>query len=115
MKAIFAVLFKQYWVLVSVAIALLVLLIVQVIATANWLNISSIVLLLIIYALMIKAGLADQQQDKSHTSEVSADSSTDLTKLLSSFTGLVGTQTLEISESLHQIRDVVQDATGNLG
>ena len=115
MKSILSGLFKQHWGLVTLASVLLVLLIMQVMASASWLNILSIVLLLLVLAQIIKLGVADQQLDKQHNTEVSADPSAGLTNLLSSFTGLVGNQTLEISDSLNQIRDVVQDATLNLG
>ena len=50
----------------------------------------------------------DQQQDSSQTAE-------ELNQLFRSFISLVADQTQEITESLTQIRDVVIDATGNLG
>ena len=108
-------LFKQHWSIVVAASVLLLLLMVQVYLLPSWINVLAIVLLLLIYILVIKSGVSHLQQSNQSDNEVPVNSSAELKNLLSSFTGLVGAQTLEISDSLNQIKEVVLDATGNLG
>jgi methyl-accepting chemotaxis protein len=79
--------------------------------SANWLNIFSIFLFLTLFVLVIK--LPQDDSDKQPVEKKSL-SSSELAELFTSFTGLVGSQTIEISEALSQIKQVVLDATGNL-
>ncbi len=102
---------KQHRLVASIAFVLLLLLIAQTVMSAIWLNIFSIFLFLTLFVLVIK--LPQDDSDKQSVEKKSL-SSSELAELFTSFTGLVGNQTKEISEALSQIKQVVLDATGNL-
>ncbi len=102
---------KQHRLVASIAFVLLLLLIAQTVMSAIWLNIFSIFLFLTLFVLVIK--LPQDDSDKQYVEKKSL-SSSELAELFTSFTGLVGNQTKEISEALSQIKQVVLDATGNL-
>ena len=111
MNNIFINFVKQHRLVTSIAFVLLLLLIVQTVISSIWLNIFSILLFLTLFVLVIK--LPQDDNDKQPVEKKSLTSS-ELAELFTSFTGLVGSQTIEISEALSQIKQVVLDATGNL-
>lgn len=100
---------------VSVAVVLLVLIVFQFFYPSIWLTISAVVLILLLYVMLINLAVTDHKQKQQQMDEATKASSSDLTHLFSSFNGLVSRQTTEINESLAQIKNVVLDATGNLG
>jgi len=91
------------------------LVITQLFGSASWLTILSAIMLLLFYVLTVKVLIVAENQNHSAEVKYTESSSSELTHLFSSFTGLVSNQTLEINESLAQIKNVVLDATGNLG
>lgn len=106
---------KQEWILTGIASAVLVLLLTQVFINPVWTNIVSILLLLALFALFFKR-LSEHINFKNDEQEISQQKITsELMELFEDLSTLVEQQSLEINQSLAQIKNVVVDATGNLG
>ncbi len=106
---------KQYRILILTALVLFVLMLSTALVTTSWLNILSLVLLVIFFLLLYKSSTTDKNQSEEKQANMLMVSSSEFTHLFTSFTDLVGNQTVKINESLSQIKNVVLDATDNLG
>jgi len=115
MKELIRVFFKQHWQLVSISAVLLIVLLVQLVISMSWLSVISLVLVFLLYVLVAKVIAKQYLPGKKQGIDIQHNSTKELSELFSSFTGLVGDQTIEITQSLSQIKNVVIDATGNLG
>lgn len=115
MKSIVLNLVKHHLLASAVFCVLLLILTLQAIFTASLTSVLAIILLILLVSLLARSTARSQVQTISNQNEMNNNNSSELASLFSSFTGLVETQTSEISESLSQIKEVVLDATGNLG
>jgi len=106
---------KQNRMIASLASVLLLLLLSNIFNPAYWVSILSLLLFVVLILLVSVRQMKFQQQDLQQQADHAQHSANDLNSLFYSFTELVANQTAEISGSLEQIKNVVTDATGNLG
>lgn len=114
MQRLFPVLFNRHKKLLFTGGLLLCLVLLQIFIQASWINVISLILLILFFSLALKQMLDSEAGDE-QVEQLTRSSDTELAELFSSFTGLVSKQTVEINDSLSQIKTVVLDATSQLG
>lgn len=106
---------KQQW-LLSFALSMLMLLaLVQVVNMSGWVSsISALLTLMVILVLLKNATQGDGSSEEKLNNQHEL-VSVEFMNLLADLTTLVDEQSIEVNKSLSQIKNVVIDATGNLG
>ena len=95
--------------------ALLSLSLVQLWLVFGWSSALTAMLVIAITLILLRAAGAQQAGEKATDSPLASEVSDEFMALLTELSALVEQQSAEVTQSLAQIRDVVVDATGNLG
>lgn len=106
---------KQQFILIGTASTVLVLLLVQGFTNPAWITVISMMLLLVLYYLSFKQQSRQMKSARDEDDISRRKVKLELMQLIEDLAMLVGNQSTEINQSLVQIKNVVLDATGNLG
>lgn len=106
---------KQQWLLSIALAALLILALVQAVNLTNWFSMTSVLLTVMVTMMLIKITRQNDKIIDEISKNYSDQVSTEFMELLEDLGILVEKQSVEVTNSLSQIKKVVIDATGNLG